>query len=667
MTNGDLAAFDGRRRAVIEGVEPEIDGGRYPAKRTLGDSILIEADIFTDGHDALSAVLRHRFAGETWMEAPMQPLVNDRWRGGFIAEKLGRYEFTVHGWVDGFKTWQRDLLKRIQAAQDTQVDYQIGAQHVREACARATSADAAWLSETARLLDSAVPTEQKRTTALSEMLTALMAKYPDRRFATELDRVLAIVIDPVRARFSSWYEFFPRSVSPEPGRHGTFSDCEARLPYVAGMGFDVLYLPPIHPVGMAHRKGKNNTVNAEPDDTGSPWAIGSAEGGHKSVHPELGTIDDFRRLVAAARDLGIEIALDIAFQAAPDHPYVRDHPDWFRKRPDGTIQYAENPPKKYQDIYPFDFETENWREMWEELKSVFLFWIEQGVRIFRVDNPHTKAFPFWEWCIGEVKRDYPDALFLSEAFTRPKVMYRLAKLGFSQSYTYFPWRHTKWELTQYLTELTQTKVREFFRANHWPNTPDILTEFLQTTGRPGFMMRLILAATLGANYGIYGPPFELMESAPRHPGSEEYLDSEKYQIRVWDLERADSLRDFIALVNRIRKENPALQNDWSLRFLPIDNESLMAYTKRSEDGLNVIIVVVNLDPRHRHSGYLQLPLDELGVEPHQTFQAHELLTGARYLWSGARNYVQLDPESVPAHIFRVRRRVRTEREFEYFL
>jgi starch synthase (maltosyl-transferring) len=432
------------------------------------------------------------------------------------------------------------------------------------------------------------------------------------------------------------------------------------------MGFDVLYLPPIHPIGIAFRKGKNNAVTAEAGDVGSPWAIGAAEGGHKSIHPDLGTLDDFRKLVRAAAGFGIDIALDIAFQAAPDHPYVREHPEWFRKRPDGTIQYAENPPKKYQDIYPFDFETEAWWEMWQELKSVFVFWIEQGVRIFRVDNPHTKAFGFWEWAIAEIKAKHPDVLFLSEAFTRPKVMYRLAKLGFSQSYTYFPWRHTKYELTTYLTELSQTKVREYFRPNHWPNTPDILTEFLQTAERPGYMMRVVLAATLGANYGIYGPAFELMESAPRHPGSEEYLDSEKYQLRTWDTNRADSLREFIALLNRIRKTNPALQNDWSLRFHPIDNDQLIAYSKQSEDGSSLIVTVVNLDQRHRHSGYLQLPLEEMRIG-HNTFQAHELLTGARYLWSGASNYVEIDPASVPAHIFAIRRRIRTEREFEYFL
>jgi starch synthase (maltosyl-transferring) len=657
---------DGRNRAVIESIEPEIDAGRFPAKRTIGDTVLVEADIFTDGHDALSAMLLYRHCDRTnSIEIPMRQGVNDRWSGEFTVETLGQYVFTIEAWVDAFKTWQRDLAKRVQAGQDTALDYLIGAELIVEAAARASGADSTWLAERAELLRGG-PSEEVRRAALSEALTAFASRYPDRRFATRYDREITIVVDPLKARFSSWYEFFPRSASLEPGRHGTLTDCLARLPYVASMGFDVLYLPPIHPIGASYRKGKNNSVTAESGDVGSPWAIGSSEGGHKSIHPDLGTLEDFRRLVRSASELGLEIALDIAFQVAPDHPYVSEHPEWFRKRPDGSIQYAENPPKKYQDIYPFDFESPNWRELWQELKNVFLFWIEQGVRIFRVDNPHTKAFPFWEWVIGEIKRDYPDVLFLSEAFTRPKVMYRLAKVGFSQSYTYFPWRHSKSELTSYLTEVTQTKVREYFRPNHWPNTPDILTEFLQTTGRAGFMMRLILAATLGANYGIYGPAFELLEAAPREPGGEEYLNSEKYQLRTWDITRPDTLAELLSVVNQIRKENVALQHDWTLQFHEIDNDQLLAYSKHSPDGANLLVIVVNLDPRHRHTGYLHLPLDDMRITEN-TFQAHELLTGARYLWSGPKNYIEIDPASAPAQIFRIRRRVRTEREFEYFL
>lgn len=659
---------DGRRRVVIENITPQVDGGRFPAKRTVGDTVRVEADIFTDGHDSIAAVLLFRSEDSAlWTERPMQPLVNDRWTGDFPVTKIGRYRYTIRAWVDHWETWRRDLKKRIDAGTDTDIDYRMGASLVAEAAARATKADNEYLTAAAALLLTEADMENRRAQATDDVLNEMVLRHPDRRFETAFERELVIIVDPVRARFSSWYELFPRSTSPEADRHGTLTDCEARLPYVAGMGFNVVYLPPVHPVGSAFRKGKNNAVTAEPGDVGSPWAIGSAEGGHKSVHPQLGTLEDFRRLVQRASELGLQVALDIAFQVAPDHPYVRQHEEWFRKRPDGTIQYAENPPKKYQDIYPFDFETPKWFELWQELKSVFEFWIGYGVRIFRVDNPHTKAFPFWEWCINEIKLQWPETLFLSEAFTRPKIMYRLAKLGFSQSYTYFPWRNTKHEITTYLSELTQTPVREFFRANQWPNTPDILTEFLQIGSRAAFMIRFLLAATLGANYGIYGPAFELMESRPVRSGSEEYLNSEKYQIRHWDLEQPDSLHEFIALVNRIRNENPALQSDWSLEFHPVDNDQLICYSKRTDDPANLIVVVVNLDPHHTQSGFVDLPLDKWRIEEDRPYQANDLLTGARYVWNGRRNWVQLNPDSVPGHIFRIRRRLRVETDFEYFL
>jgi starch synthase (maltosyl-transferring) len=433
------------------------------------------------------------------------------------------------------------------------------------------------------------------------------------------------------------------------------------------MGFDIVYLPPIHPIGIKFRKGKNNTTNAEPDDVGSPWAIGGPEGGHKSIHPQLGTLEDFRRPVTRALELNMQIALDIAFQASPDNPYVSEHEQWFRKRPDGTIQYAENPPKKYQDIYPFDFESADWFEMWKELKSIFVYWIEQGVRIFRVDNPHTKAFPFWQWCIGEIKAEWPDVLFLSEAFTRPKIMYRLGKLGFSQSYTYFPWRNAKAELSAYITELAKTPVRDFFRPNHWPNTPDILTEFLQIQTRAAFLIRFLLAATIGGNYGIYGPPFELLEGRPVRQGSEEYLDSEKYQIRYWDLNRPESLREVISLVNRIRRDNPAFQSDWSIEFHPVDNDQIICYSKQSEDKSNTIVVIVNLDPHHVQAGFVNLALEKIEVDYDHPYQAHDLITGARYVWTGSRNFVELNPAVMPGHILRIRRRLRVETDFEYFL
>ncbi len=432
-----------------------------------------------------------------------------------------------------------------------------------------------------------------------------------RPHATTYERTLQLRVDRPRARYSSWYELFPRSASPDPDRHGTFDDVVDRLPYVASMGFDVLYLPPIHPIGVAHRKGRNNATAAGPDDVGSPWAIGSAEGGHKSIHPELGTMDDFRRLVAACGDHGLELALDIAFQCSPDHPYVTEHPEWFRHRPDGTIQYAENPPKKYQDIYPFDFETSDPEGLWTELRSVFEFWIDEGVRIFRVDNPHTKSFPFWEWVIGELTAEHPDLIFLAEAFTRPKVMYELAKVGFTQSYTYFAWRHHKWEIEQYYDELFTTEVADFFRSNAWPNTPDILTEYLQHGGRSRFAQRLVLAATLSANYGIYGPAFELQVHQPR-PGAEEYLDNEKYERRVWDLDAPQSLRSFIARVNRIRAEHPALQQDRSFSFHHVENDALVAYSKRDPDTGDVILAIVNLDPDHAQSGWMWLDLERSG-------------------------------------------------------
>jgi starch synthase (maltosyl-transferring) len=660
---------DGRRRVIIEGVSPEVDAGRFPAKRTVGDIVRVEADIFTDGHDSIAAVLLFRHENHpNWVERRMEALVNDRWFVEFPVTELGRYLYTIHAWVDHWETWRRDMLKRIAADADTPVDYQIGAELIRAAADRASKPEGEWLRERAQILESN-PSDQMghRSVAVDGTLNETMARFPDRRFATVYERELVIVVDPVRARFSSWYEFFPRSAAREPGRHGTFADCEARLPYVAEMGFDVLYFPPIHPIGTKFRKGKNNTVNALEGDVGSPWAIGSAEGGHKSIHRELGTLEDFRRLVEKAKSFGIQVALDIAFQAAPDHPYVKEHENWFKKRPDGTIQYAENPPKKYQDIYPFDFESSDWRGMWQELKDVFIFWAKQGVRIFRVDNPHTKAFPFWEWAITEIKREYPEALFLSEAFTRPKIMYRLAKVGFSQSYTYFPWRNGKQEITEYLTELTKTKVVDFFRPNQWPNTPDILTEFLQLGIRSAFTIRFLLAATLGANYGIYGPAFELLEGRPVRHGSEEYLDSEKYQVREWQIDRPDSLRELITLVNRIRRENEALQNDRSIEFHPINNDQLICYSKRSPDGSNLIVVVINLDPHHRQSGFIDLPLKTFGIDESRPYQAQDLLTGANYVWTGTRNYVELDPSSVPGHILRIRHRLRVESDFEYFL
>lgn len=664
-TASDRIPNEGRQRVVVARVIPEIDCGRFPVKRIVGDEFVVDADIFADGHDELAAVLRFRGPhGDEWREVPMHFLGNDRWRASFPLDVLGLWEYTVTAWIDRFATWQRDFRKRLDAGQDVTVDLAIGAELVETAAAHASDEEASWLRRAAATLAGA--NAEATTLALSPELAERMRRSNLRPFAVSYPRILRVIVDRERARFSTWYELFPRSCSPDPGRHGTFRDCEAWLPRIAELGFDVLYLPPIHPIGRTHRKGKNNSLVAGPTDPGSPWAIGSEEGGHDAIHPELGTLEDFQRFVARARQYGIEIALDLAFQCSPDHPYVHQHPEWFRRRPDGSIQYAENPPKKYQDIYPFDFETPAWRELWLELLRVVRFWIGQGIRIFRVDNPHTKPFAFWEWLIAEIKRDHPDVIFLSEAFTRPKVMYHLAKLGFTQSYTYFAWRNTKSELEAYFTELTQTDVREFFRPNLWPNTPDILTEYLQTGGRPAFLIRLVLAATLGASYGIYGPPYELCEATPLAPGSEEYLDSEKYEIRHWKLDAPHSIAPVIAHVNRIRRENPALQQDWTLRFHAVDNDQLIVYSKTSRDGGNVIVTVVNLDPHHRHTGWVTLDLSCLGIAPETPYQMIDLLGGGRYIWHGPRNYVALDPQVMPAHIFQVRPRIRSEHDFEYY-
>jgi starch synthase (maltosyl-transferring) len=586
-------------------VRPQVDGGRHPVKRAIGDEVLVEADVFTDGHDAVVAELLFKFQKDKeWKTVPMEFRHNDHWAASFRVEKLGRYQYTVRGWTDRFRTWRRDLVKRRDAGQDLTIDLQIGSEILGTEIAD---------YETAMAVDAPPPQEH-------EVLV--------------FEKTLEVVVDPVRARFSSWYELFPRSF-------GGFRGLIKALPYVEQLGFNVLYLPPVHPIGVTARKGKNNAVAAQPGDVGSPWAIGASEGGHKAINPELGTFEDFHALVREAEKRGMQVALDIAFQCSPDHPYVKEHPEWFRARPDGTIQYAENPPKKYQDIYPFDFETPAWQSLWEELKSVFEFWAGHGVKIFRVDNPHTKAFEFWEWAIRDLKHKYPEMIFLSEAFTRPRVMHKLAKLGFTQSYTYFTWRNTKQELAEYITELTQQPSREYFRPNFWPNTPDILHETLQKGGRPAFIVRVVLAAMAAANYGLYGPAYELQERTPREPGSEEYLNSEKYEVKRWDLTRADSLAPLISRLNQIRRDHPALQSDWSLKLHPIDNDQLLAFSKQAGD--NRILVVVNLDVQHPQSGFIDF-------EP---CEVHDLLSGGHYVWSSNRNYVELSPHTLPAHVFKV--------------
>jgi starch synthase (maltosyl-transferring) len=662
-----MKPLEGRRRVIIEEIKPQVDCGRYPVKRVLGDAVAVSAAIFGDGHDHVSARLLYRPAGEgDWRSAPLTPVTNDLWSAIFIVDQLGDWCYTIEAWIDHFDTWCADLRKRLAAqtgvdepgnsteSQDIPLALRTGALLLEQAAQRAKGSDGKILVDAAthlrRLAENNITI---RDYPLSEDVGALAARYPDLALTTRYPQELPLWVDRERARYSTWYELFPRSASADPARHGTFADVKLLLPSIAEMGFDVLYLPPIHPIGTAFRKGRNNSVTSARDDPGSPWAIGSEEGGHKSIHAQLGTLRDFKDLMSSARDLGIELALDIAFQCSPDHPWVTEHPDWFIHRPDGSIQYAENPPKKYQDIYPLNFESADWRGLWEALRDVFTYWIRHGVRIFRVDNPHTKALAFWEWCIVEIHKKYLDVIFLAEAFTRPHVMYSLAKAGFTQSYTYFTWRNTKDELQEYFEEISKPPVTDFFHPNIWPNTPDILHGALQTGGRPAFVQRLILAATLGANYGVYGPAFELCEDAPAKPGSEEYFNSEKYEVRQWDRSSSHSLAPLIAQINRIRRDNPSLHSDGSLHFHPVDNPNILCYSKSS--GGNRVLVAINLDPTQEQAGWIDLDLKQLAIPHGENFEIEDLLTGVRYQWHDRSNYVALRPDVMPAHIFRLGR------------
>ncbi len=661
-----MKPVEGRKRIMIEDVEPQVGCGRYPAKRIIGDTVTVTAAIFADGHDHISGRLLFRHEKDrTWSSTAITPLTNDLWSASFLVDKSGTWNYTIEAWIDHFGTWHADLNKRLAAQHDPAADAASASQNIPlalrtgaillgEAATRAKGADAKLLAKAQASLQEMATQANDPIGDELDKLVAIVNRYPDLTLATKYHQKLPLWVDRERARFSTWYELFPRSTSADPSRHGTFADVEALLPEIAAMGFDVLYLPPIHPIGDAFRKGPNNNVVASKGDPGSPWAIGAKDGGgHTAIHKELGTLADFEHLVDAAHTRGMELALDIAFQCSPDHPWVTEHPDWFIKRPDGSIQYAENPPKKYQDIYPLNFESSSWRALWQALHDVFEYWIQHGVQIFRVDNPHTKALPFWEWCITEIHKKHPGVIFLAEAFTRPHVMYSLAKAGFTQSYTYFTWRNTSAELQQYFEEITKPPITDFFRPNLWPNTPDILHATLQNGDRPAFMQRVILAATLGANYGIYGPAFELGENLPAKPGSEEYLNSEKYEIRQWDRTAHHSLAPLITRLNQIRRENPALQSDGSLHFHSVDNPHILCYSKIA--GNNVILVAINLDPAQEQAGWIDLDLKHLAIGHGQAFDVEDLLTGIHYQWHGRSNYAALRPDVLPAHIFRITR------------
>ena len=635
----------GQSRVVIENVQPQIDEGLYPAKRTVGERVDVSADIFVDGHDHIRARLLYKKEGAAkWKEIEMVHTFNDEWRASFYVDEKGTYRFTLQAWVDHFDTWYDGFRKKAEAGVDVQLELQEGGIFLKT-----LSSSNETLNSVARKLTKEY--SQAVAFVLSAEFAAIVHNNPLIQHQHTYHKQLKVVVEHAKANFSSWYELFPRSASLD-GRHGTFKDVIRLLPRVASMGFDVLYLPPIHPIGRINRKGKNNNVKAEPDEPGSPWAIGSEQGGHKSILPELGTLEDYKKLISECKKYGIDIALDIAFQCAPDHPYVKDHPQWFKNRPDGSIQYAENPPKKYQDIYPFNFENENWLGLWNELKSVITYWIEQGVTIFRVDNPHTKPISFWEWAIHEVNKEHPDIIFLSEAFTRPKVMASLAKIGFTQSYTYFTWRLSKQELTEYMNELVLGPSRNYFRPNFWPNTPDILPYHLQYQGENIFIIRLALAATLSSNYGIYGPAYEWHDNIPMQ-GKEEYFNSEKYEVKQHDWKKTNRMTDIITIVNAARKNNAALQSTWNLQFCAIENPNLLAYLKATDDLSNIILTIVNLDAQSRQSGYVQLPLQKLNIAGGVNVKVHDLVTDEHYTWTQEWNYVELDPYKMPFHLFKI--------------
>jgi starch synthase (maltosyl-transferring) len=643
--------------AVIENLSPLLDGGRYPLKRVVDQELAVSADIFKDGHDLVAAVLKWRPLGvQEWWETPMTQGENDRWSGIAHFVENTEYELTIEAWGDEFGSWRAEYEKKFSAGiTELATEIAEGALLIEKAGSRTDrKADKERLLHFAVLLRKADAAEGVQIAREIELI-GLMAAWPDRSLSTEYAPYVKVIVDRPEALFSAWYEFFPRSAQGLGDRGSKFRDCISRVDDAKAMGFNVIYFPPIHPIGFTKRKGKNNSVTAEPNDPGVPYAIGSKFGGHKAVEPELGTLEDFDWLVNEIRARGMEVALDFAINCSPDHPYVSEHPEWFFHRPDGTIKYAENPPKKYEDVYPLNFHNSNWRALWEEMKSVILFWAKHNVRVFRVDNPHTKPVAFWEWLIREVRFNYPDAIFLSEAFTKPKMMKALAKCGFTQSYTYFTWRNTKYELTEYLTELCTTEMKYFFRGNFFTNTPDILPVFLQTGGRPSFLIRAVLASTLSTVYGIYSG-FELCENVPI-PNREEYLNSEKYQFKERDWDAPGNIKEYLTRLNRIRRENRALQIYENLEFHVVENDQILFYAKATASLDNIILVAVSLDPFHAQSGFASVPVDRFGIGENEAYQVEDLLTGERFVWRGRRNFVMLEPNSRPAHIFRLRRQI----------
>lgn len=642
-----------RNRVIVENVKPQIDGGRYPIKRTVGEQIKITADIFADGHDAIrAALLFKKESVKTWNEIPLTELPNDAFETVFAIEEQGNHEYKIIAWIDHLLNWYNGFLKKQTAGQYLSVELEEGAIILKKAAATYPKTKNKPLLNSAKILSENDSYKNAIKHVLSDGFRQLVIDFPFKQHVTESDRSLKIIVERKKALFSNWYEFFPRSAAQKAGVHGTFKDAEAQIPRVAELGFDVLYFPPIHPVGEVNRKGKNNSTTAEPGEPGSPWAIGSKAGGHKSINPDLGTMADYEKIISTAKKFDIEIALDLAFQCAPDHPYVKSHPEWFVWRPDKTIMYAENPPKKYQDIVPLDFECHAWKSLWEELKSVIIFWVKKGINIFRVDNPHTKSFNFWEWCIEAVHKEYPDVIFLSEAFTRPKRMASLAKKGFTQGYTYFTWRNDKQELQEYMHDLTQTELREVFRPNFWPNTPDILPYHLQGAGENMFVLRYLLAATLSSNYGVYGPAYEMMDNQPIGKGKEEYNNSEKFEIKDYNWNARNRLTNLMTKVNNIRKENSALQSTFNIRFTNTSSNHIMSYIKKDNDG-NIIWCVVNLDPNNTQSAFVEVPRDFLNTQNSVNLRMHDLLTDQYFVWKNDWNYVELNPFYYPMHMLRI--------------